>query len=113
MVFYTVITSLLLADLTTELPHTVRLQRLVNAIRAHFACGAVGLLKIEGDSLRPLAVDGLARETLGRRFVVAQHPRLSAILASRAPVPFPARQFAPRSLRRAARPSPGRTVAGA
>ena len=83
------ITSLLLADLATELPHTVRLQRLVNAIREHFRCGAAGLLKIEGDCLRPLAVDGLAQETLGRRFVVAQHPRLSAILASRNPVHFP------------------------
>ena len=83
------ILPLLLADLVTELPHPVRLQRLVNAIRTHFGCGAVGLLKIEGDGLRPLAVDGLVRETLGRRFVVAQHPRLSAILASRAPVRFP------------------------
>ncbi len=89
MVFSTLITSLLLADLATELPSTIRLQRLVNAIRAHFGCGAVGLLKLDGDSLRPLAVDGLAQETLGRRFVVAQHPRLSAILASRAPVHFP------------------------
>lgn len=83
------ITSLSLADLATELSPNVRMQRLVNAIRTHFGCGAVGLLKIEGDSLRPLAVDGLAQETLGRRFVVAQHPRLSAILASRAPVRFP------------------------
>ena len=83
------ILPLLLADLVTELPHPVRLQRLVNAIREHFGCGAVGLLKLEGDSLRPLAVDGLAQETLGRRFVVAQHPRLSAILASRNPVHFP------------------------
>ncbi len=80
---------LFLADLVTELPHTVRLQRLVNAVRAHFGCGAVGLLKSEGDCLRPLAVEGLAQETLGRRFVVAQHPRLSAILASRLPVRFP------------------------
>lgn len=83
------IETLLLADLVTELPRAVRLQRLVSAIRTHFGCGAVGLLKNEGDSLCPLAVDGLARETLGRRFVVAQHPRLSAILASRAPVRFP------------------------
>lgn len=82
------IASLLLADLVTELPHPVRLQRLVNTIRTHFACGAVGLLKIDGDCLRPLAVEGLVRETLGRRFLVAQHPRLSAILASRAPVRF-------------------------
>ncbi len=83
------ITHLLLADLATELPHAVRLQRLVNAVRAHFGCGAVGLLKMEGDCLRPVAVEGLVLETLGRRFVVAQHPRLSAILASRAPVRFP------------------------
>lgn len=83
------ITSLLLADLANELAPAVRLQRLVNTIRTHFGSGAVGLLKIEGDCLRPLAVDGLALETLGRRFVVAQHPRLSAILASRAPVRFP------------------------
>ena len=85
----TTIYSSLLADLVAELPHPVRLQRLVSAIRTYFCCGAVGLLKIEGDGLRPVAVDGLVRETLGRRFVVAQHPRLSAILASRAPMRFP------------------------
>lgn len=83
------IIPLLLTDLVIELPDTVRLQRLVNAMRAHFGCGAVGLLKADGDCLRPVAVDGLARETLGRRFIVAQHPRLSAILASRPPVRFP------------------------
>lgn len=88
-VFMTSIYSLLLADLVSELQHPERLQRLVSAIRTHFRCGAVGLLKIEGDGLRPVAVDGLVRETLGRRFVVAQHPRLSAILASRAPMRFP------------------------
>ncbi|MDR3411659.1 MAG: nitric oxide reductase transcriptional regulator NorR [Formivibrio sp.] len=81
--------TLLLADLVAELPRTVRLQRLVNAMRMHFRCGAVGLLKVEGDALCPIAIDGLVRETLGRRFVVAQHPRLSAILASNAPVRFP------------------------
>ncbi|MBS1154774.1 MAG: Sigma 54 interacting domain protein [Proteobacteria bacterium] len=89
MVVFTMMDTLLLADLVTELPRAVRLQRLVSALRMHFNCGAVGLLKVEGDTLCPLAVEGLARETLGRRFVVAQHPRLSAILASRAPVRFP------------------------
>lgn len=83
------IMPLLLTDLVIELPDTVRLQRLVNAMRAHFECGAVGLLKADGDCLRPVAVDGLARETLGRRFIAVQHPRLSAILASRLPVRFP------------------------
>ncbi len=75
--------SLLLADLVSELPPAVRLQRLVSGLRTHFGCGAVALLKLEEDSLRPLAVDGLVRETLGRRFVVGQHPRLATILSRR------------------------------
>ena len=75
--------SLLLADLVSDLPPAVRLQRLVSSLRTHFGCGAVALLKLEEDSLRPLAVDGLVRETLGRRFVVGQHPRLATILSRR------------------------------
>ncbi len=75
--------NLLLADLAIELPHAERLQRLVSGLRAHFRCGAVALLRLEEGSLRPLAVDGLVRETLGRRFVVGQHPRLAAILSRR------------------------------
>lgn len=79
----------LLADLATDLPHAVRLQRLVQALRQSFDCGAVGLLKLEEGGLRPWAVEGLTRETLGRRFDVAQHPRLAAILQSRKPTRFP------------------------
>src|SRR5690606_33959206 len=80
--------DILLADLATDLPHAVRLQRLVCTLREQFACGAVGLLRLEGDSLRPVAVDGLAREALGRRFVISDHPRLAAILARRGPIRF-------------------------
>ena len=75
----------LLADLITELPNAVRLQRLVQTLREHFHCGAVGLLRLDDDSLRPVAAVGLVHEALGRRFVVAQHPRLAAILARREP----------------------------
>ena len=78
----------LLADLIVELPNAVRLQRLVHTLREHFCCGAVGLLRLEGDSLRPLAAVGLVHEALGRRFVLAQHPRLAAIMASREPTWF-------------------------
>ncbi|MDP2715445.1 nitric oxide reductase transcriptional regulator NorR [Rheinheimera sp.] len=78
----------LIADLVTDLPAAVRLQRLVSTLRNHFGCGAVGLLKIEHDILKPVALHGLVREAQGRRFVVAQHPRLAAILASRNPVRF-------------------------
>lgn len=78
----------LLADLVVELPNAVRLQRLVQTLREHFSCGAVGLLRLDGDSLRPLAAVGLVHEALGRRFVIAQHPRLAAIMASREPTWF-------------------------
>lgn len=80
--------SSLLADLATRLPHGIRLQRLMGAIREEFRCGAVALLKLEDGTLRPVAAEGLAREALGRRFDVAQHPRLAAILGSRMPVRF-------------------------
>ena len=75
--------SPLLADLATDLPQAVRLQRLVDHLRASFLCGAVALLRLEEDHLRPVAVDGLVGEALGRRFAVGQHPRLAAILARR------------------------------
>lgn len=78
----------LIADLVTDLPAAVRLQRLVSTLRSHFGCGAVGLLRLEHDVLKPIALHGLVREALGRRFVIAQHPRLAAILASRNPVRF-------------------------
>lgn len=78
----------LMADLVTDVPAVVRLQNLVRTLRQHFQCGAVVLLKKEGDALLPIAMDGLVNEALGRRFVVAQHPRLATLLASRNAVLF-------------------------
>ena len=76
------IDALLLTDLAVELPMAVRLQRLVETLRLHFRCGAVALLQIDaaGESLRPLAVDGLVSDALGRRFEIKDHPRLATIL---------------------------------
>ncbi|GGB44270.1 anaerobic nitric oxide reductase transcriptional regulator [Oceanisphaera marina] len=76
------------ADLTAELPSAVRLQNLVRAVREYFGAGAVCLLRLEGDALNPVAVDGLVQEALGRRFIVARHPRLAAILAKQDVVSF-------------------------
>lgn len=78
----------LAADLIVELPNAVRLQRLVQTLREYFNSGAVGLLRLDEDSLRPVATVGLAHEALGRRFIIAQHPRLAAIMASREPTWF-------------------------
>ena len=50
--------SLYAALLEPQAP-ALRLQTLVNAIRGEHRCGAVGLLKHDGDQLRPLAVSGL------------------------------------------------------
>ncbi len=74
---------MLLADLVADLPVAVRLQRLLAHLRAHFACGAVALLKLEEEHLRPVAVDGLVDDALGRRFAVKDHPRLAAFLQRR------------------------------
>jgi anaerobic nitric oxide reductase transcription regulator len=74
---------LLVADLVADLPVAVRLQRLVGSLRAHFGCGAVAMLKLEPEHLRPVAVDGLTSDALGRRFAIKDHPRLAAILQRR------------------------------
>ena len=70
-----------LADLANDLPQAVRLQRLVAWLRTRFSCGAVVLLRLQEEHLRPVALDGLVGEALGRRFAVGQHPRLATILA--------------------------------
>ncbi|MBO1520109.1 nitric oxide reductase transcriptional regulator NorR [Oceanisphaera pacifica] len=79
----------LLAELTTELPSAVRLQNLVRILREYFGAGAVCLLRLESEALMPVAVDGLVQDAIGRRFIIAKHPRLSAILAQRETVSFP------------------------
>ncbi|MCH8537314.1 MAG: nitric oxide reductase transcriptional regulator NorR [Alkalimonas sp.] len=84
----TVLPTILLADLVTELPAPIRLQRLVSNLMSEFGCGAVVLLQKQQDYLKPVAMQGLAREALGRHFVVAHHPRLTAIMAQREPVRF-------------------------
>ncbi len=75
--------QLSLADLACDLPAAERLQRLAGRLRTHFDCGAVALLKLEDGHLRPVAVDGLSSDALGRRFAIGEHPRLSAILKRR------------------------------
>ena len=73
----------LLADLVVALPPAVRLQRLTRMLREHFHCGAVAVLRLQEDCLWPVAVDGLVHDALGRRFRLAEHPRLATIIARR------------------------------
>ena len=71
----------LVADLAEDLPERERYRRLLEALRSVLPCDAVALLRLQGDVLAPVAIDGLSSDTLGRRFRVAEHPRLAQLLA--------------------------------
>lgn len=73
----------LVADLAQELPERERLRRLLAALRAVLPADAAALLRLEdGEWLRPLAIDGLVPDALGRRFRIAEHPRFAQLLAA-------------------------------
>lgn len=77
-------------DLSRDLPAEIRYRRLLEAIRQSIPCDAIGLLRLHGNHLQPVAFNGLREETRGRRFLLSQHPRLEAILSSRQLVRFDA-----------------------
>ena len=70
----------LLADLVTELPNAVRLQRLVHTLHQRFRCGAVVLLRLDEDALRPLAAVG-DDEILGQSPVIRDLLRELVVVA--------------------------------
>ena len=78
----------MLADIARDIPAADRYGRVVQALKRLFPCDAAALLRLSGGALQPLAVAGLSDDTLGRRFVVREHPRLARILASDRPVRF-------------------------
>ena len=67
-----------------------RFNRLIDAIRKTITCDCVALLSLQGDTLVPIAMQGLSRDTFGRRFIISEHPRFDEICASRSPVRFDA-----------------------
>ncbi|HKS13281.1 MAG TPA: nitric oxide reductase transcriptional regulator NorR [Pseudomonas sp.] len=78
----------LVSDLSRELPDHERYRRLLQAMRGLLPCDAAALLRLDGEWLVPLAVDGLAADTLGRRFRVSEHPRFQILLSRREPTRF-------------------------
>ncbi|HLU76373.1 MAG TPA: nitric oxide reductase transcriptional regulator NorR [Burkholderiales bacterium] len=78
------------ADLSKAMTPEVRYTRLLDAFRNSFPCDAIALLERDGEVLIPRAVAGLSRDTLGRRFVIHDQPRLAQILHSADPIRFPA-----------------------
>ena len=60
----------LVDDLSRELPAEERYRRLLQSLRALLPCDATALLRLDGEHLVPMAIDGLSPDTLGRRFRV-------------------------------------------
>ncbi|WP_305805334.1 nitric oxide reductase transcriptional regulator NorR [Stenotrophomonas sp. YIM B06876] len=80
----------LVDDLSRDLPEGERYRRLLRVLRRLLACDAVALLRLDGEQLVPLAVEGLSPDTLGRRFRLDQHPRLAAVMQGQGTVRFAA-----------------------
>lgn len=72
-----------LANIAIELQrgigHQDRFQRLITTLRQVLECDASALLRYDSRQFIPLAIDGLAKDVLGRRFALEGHPRLEAI----------------------------------
>lgn len=75
-------------DMTASLSAEDRAGRLVRAVQRALSCDAVALLRARGRELLPVAEVGLSADLLGRRFAIADHPRLAQICAASAPVVF-------------------------
>ncbi|WP_207001884.1 nitric oxide reductase transcriptional regulator NorR [Trinickia mobilis] len=80
----------LMQDLSHDLPDTERYRRLLQSLRTLFPGDAAALLRLDGDTLVPLAIDGLSSDTLGRRFRVGDHPRFAQLLSRAEPTRFAA-----------------------
>ncbi|WP_027252726.1 nitric oxide reductase transcriptional regulator NorR [Photobacterium halotolerans] len=76
-------------DLNSALTRQARFDSLLTTIRDVLNCDASALLLYEDQHFKPLAINGLAQEVLGRRFSIAQHPRLEAIARAGDIVRFP------------------------
>lgn len=75
-------------DLANSLNTGDRFDRLLGSIRKAITCDAVVLLGFRDGMLTPLAMQGLSSDVLGRRFLLAEHPRLQRICDSNKPLLF-------------------------
>lgn len=65
-----------------------RFNRLLDVIRKAVQCDCIALLSLQGDTLVPLAIQGLTQDTLGRRFQLNDHPRFKQICQSSSAIRF-------------------------
>ncbi|WBM69793.1 nitric oxide reductase transcriptional regulator NorR [Buttiauxella sp. WJP83] len=82
-------------ELQSGISHQDRFARLIRTLRQLLGGDATALLRYEARQFRPLAIDGLAEDVLGRRFDLDAHPRLEAIARAGDVVRFPAESELP------------------
>ncbi|WP_298770535.1 nitric oxide reductase transcriptional regulator NorR [uncultured Shewanella sp.] len=79
-------------DLANSVTNQDRFTRLLSTIRKTIKCDAIALLQHQiqhqNATLKPLAIEGLSIDTLGRRFDIHAHPRLHIISQSKKPTTF-------------------------
>ncbi len=73
-------------DLAANLAAADRYRRIAAAVRRVVPCDGAALLRLDGAVLVPVGVDGLVPETVGRRFLVSEHPRLARVVGATAVV---------------------------
>ncbi len=76
-------------DLNSGISAHDRFTRLLNTIRQVIRCDASALLAFQGEQFKPLAINGLSPDVLGRRFLIAEQPRLEIIARAGDVVRFP------------------------
>ncbi|MCA9563990.1 MAG: GAF domain-containing protein, partial [Myxococcales bacterium] len=75
-------------DLTRNMSSSDRFQTIVDTVARAYPCDAVVLLKLHEGHLEPLALRGLSRDVIGRRFSPKEEPRFQAMLQSDGPLVF-------------------------
>jgi anaerobic nitric oxide reductase transcription regulator len=76
-------------DSTAALTASDRYRRLLEALGNVIPYDAAALLRLDGDTMVPVATRGLSPDTMGRRFLLRTHPRLDIICKSDDPIHFP------------------------
>lgn len=77
-------------DLAKSLTSEDRFDRLLDTVRKTIHCDAVALLSFKDGILTPIALQGLSRDTFGRRFHIKEHPRFNQLCHSKLPIRFSA-----------------------
>ncbi|MBL8631909.1 MAG: nitric oxide reductase transcriptional regulator NorR [Myxococcales bacterium] len=75
-------------DLCANLAAEDRYRRLAAAVRRLIPCDSTAIMRLDQGVLVPVVGDGLLPETIGRRFIPEEHPRLQKILQAGGPVRF-------------------------